>query len=291
MKGYFDIKGDGGSRIVEQVVARQGRIESALKDVRHLVAIGSGKGGVGKSTLTMHLASALAAGGGKVAVLDADLNGPSIARMAGVAGTTPLPADGRMALPRSRAGFGVFSMGSLLDEDRALEFDNVAKGDSHTWRATREFTFLAEVMGAVAWGRLDALLVDLPPGAERMVQYAEFLGPRAQFVLVTIPSDVSRGVVARSAAALASAKARVLGYIENMDGYACASCDTVRPLFAPAERRDLGLTCLGRIPFDPDLAAACDRGESMASRANRASTRALTATATRLMILLEMPPT
>ena len=290
MKSYHDIKGDGGSRIVEQVVARQGRIEEALRGVRHLVAIGSGKGGVGKSTLAMHLAAALAARDGKVALLDADLNGPSQARMAGVAGTTPLPADGRMALPRSRAGFGVFSMGSLLPEERALEFDSVARGDSHTWRATREFTFLAEVLESVAWGTLDALLVDLPPGAERMTQYSEFLGPRAAFVLVTIPSDVSRGVVARSAAALASSKARVLGYIENMDGYACAGCDTVRPLFAPADRRDLGLPCLGRVPFDPALAAACDRGEAVAHRDDLPSARAIAEAAGRIMTLLGASP-
>ena len=291
MKGYHDIRGDGGSRIVEQVVARQGRIDAALKDVRHVVAIGSGKGGVGKSTLTMHLASALVARGSAVAVLDADLNGPSLARMAGVAGTTPLPADGRMALPRSRAGFGVFSMGSVLPEEKSLEFDSVARGDSHTWRATREFSFLAEVLGAVAWGRLDALVVDLPPGAERLVQYSEFLGPRAAFVLVTIPSDVARGVVARSAAALAGAKARVLGYIENMDGYACSGCGSVRPLFAPTDRRDLGLRCLGRVPFDPDLAAACDRGESITMRAAMPSARAIAETAGRILTALEMPPT
>lgn len=290
MKGYHDINGDGGSRIVEQVVARQGRIDAALSEVRHLIAIGSGKGGVGKSTLTMHLAAALAARGDQVALLDADLNGPSQGRMAGVAGTTPLPADGRMALPRSRAGFGVFSMGSLLPEERALEFDSVARGDSHTWRATREFTFLAEVLGSVAWGKLDALLVDLPPGAERMTQYSEFLGPRAAFVLVTIPSDVSRGVVARSAAALATAKARVVGYIENMDGYACAGCDTVRPLFAPTDRRDLGLPCLGRIPFDPDLATACDRGEAVAHRDDLPSARAIGETARRIMTLLGVLP-
>jgi len=287
MKGYFDIPGDGGSRILEQVAAQQGRIDAALAGVRHLVAIGSGKGGVGKSTLTMHLAAALAARGTDVAVLDADLNGPTQARMAGVTGTAPLPADGRMALPRSRSGFGVFSMGSLLPEERALEFTSVSSGASHTWRATREFTLLGEILGAVAWGRLDALLVDLPPGAERIVQYSEFLGPRTAFVLVTIPSDVARGVVARSAAALAGAGARVLGYIENMDGYACAGCDTVRPLFAPADRRDLGLPCLARVPFDPDLAAACDRGEPVTGRADLPSARALAEAADALLRAVE----
>jgi len=287
MKGYHDIPGDGGSRILEQVAAQQGRIDTALAGVRHLVAIGSGKGGVGKSTLTVHLAAALAARGAGVAVLDADLNGPAQARMAGVAGTTPLPADGRMALPRSRAGFGVFSMGSLVPEERALEFDTVAHGASHTWRATREFALLGEILGAVAWGRLDALLVDLPPGAERIVQYYEFLGPRAAFVLVTIPSDVARGVVARSAAALGGAGARVLGYIENMDGYACSACATVQPLFAPADRRDLGLPCLGRVPFDPGLAEACDRGIPITERPDLPAARALALIADRLARSLE----
>jgi ATP-binding protein involved in chromosome partitioning len=287
MKGYHDIPGDGGSRILEQVAAQQGRIEAALAGVRHLVAIGSGKGGVGKSTLTVHLAATLAARGTAVAVLDADLNGPTQARMAGVAGTAPLPADGRMALPRSRAGFGVFSMGSLVPEERALEFDSVAHGASHTWRATREFALLGEIIGAVAWGRLDALLVDLPPGAERIVQYAEFLGPRAAFVLVTIPSDVARGVVARSAAALDGAGARVLGYIENMDGYACAGCATVQPLFAMTDRRDLGLPCLGRVPFDPGLAEACDRGIPITERPDLPAARALAQTADRLLRSLE----
>lgn len=289
MKGYHDIPGDGGSRILEQVAAQQGRIDAALAGVRHLVAIGSGKGGVGKSTLTVQLAATLAARGAAVAVLDADLNGPTQARMAGVTGTVPLPVGGRMALPRSRAGFGVFSMGSLVPEERALEFDSVAPGASHTWRATREFAFLGEILGAVAWGRLDTLLVDLPPGAERIVQYSEFLGPRTAFVLVTIPSDVARGVVARSAAALSGAGARVLGYIDNMDGYACAGCATVQPLFATTDRRDLGLPCLGRVPFDPGLALACDHGTPITERPEAPAALALARVAANLMNSLETP--
>jgi ATP-binding protein involved in chromosome partitioning len=287
MKGYYDIPGDGGSRILEQVAAQQDRIASALAGVRHLVAIGSGKGGVGKSTLTVHLAATLAGSGAAVAVLDADFNGPTQARMAGVSGTVPMPADGRMVLPRSRAGFGVFSMGSIVPEENALEFESVATGASHVWRATREFALLGEILGSVAWGRLDMLLVDLPPGAERIVHYAEFLGPRTTFVLVTIPSDVARGVVARSAAALAGAGAHVAGYIENMDGYACAGCETVRPLFSSDDRRDLGLPCLGRVPFDPWLAEACDRGVSITERATLPAARAILETAATLRRALE----
>src|SRR5262245_16179501 len=238
MKSYHDIRGDGGSRILEQVAGQQARIDAALAEVRHLVAIGSGKGGVGKSTVTLQLASVLAARGQDVALLDADFNGPTQARLAGVQAAVPLPGTDAMTLPRARAGFGVFSLGSLVPETRPVEFESQARGSSYTWRATREFTLLGEVLGSVAWGRLDLLLFDLPPGAERIVQFAEFLGPRAQFVLVGIPSRVARGVVLRSAAALAGAGRRPLGYIENMDGYACGGCGEVRPLFP---QRDEGL--------------------------------------------------
>src|ERR671914_781501 len=115
MKRYHDIIGDGGSRILEQVAEQRTRITDGLAGVRHLVAIGSGKGGVGKSTLTLHLAAALRARGLRIAILDADFNGPSQARMAGVQRATFVPRGGdKVALPRTRTGIGVFSMGSLI---------------------------------------------------------------------------------------------------------------------------------------------------------------------------------
>ena len=105
------------------------------------------------------------------------------------------------------------------------------------------------------------LLVDLPPGPERTAQFADFLGPQAAVVLVSIPSALARGVVARSVSALGALPNRLLGYVENMSGYACAGCGTVRPLF-PEDREaaELALPCLGRIPFDPRLAALSDDG-------------------------------
>src|SRR5205823_9401664 len=162
-----------------------------LSGVRHVVAIGSGKGGVGKSTLTMQLACALRAADASVAVLDADLNGPSQARIAGLAATMLVPGRDGLELPRTPSGIGVVSMGLVVPESRALDFDSVADGDTYVWRATREFALLGDLLAGVAWGPLDFLLVDLPPGAERTVQYAEFLGSAAPLVLVTIPSDVS----------------------------------------------------------------------------------------------------
>jgi ATP-binding protein involved in chromosome partitioning len=143
-----------------------------------------------------------------------------------------------------------------------MEFRALARGDGHVWRATREFTLLGQLLAAVAWGALDVLLVDLPPGAERTVHYAEYLagcGPEVAFVLVTIPSDLSRGVVARSITALRATPCRLLGYVENMAGYRCRGCGEVRPLF-PAATIPLDAPLLGAVPFDPELAALCDRG-------------------------------
>ena len=126
-------------------------------------------------------------------------------------------------------------MGSLIPESEALEFESAAHGESHTWRATREFALLGEILGSFEWGALDLLMFDLPPGAERTVQYADFLGPRTSFLLVTIPSEVARGVVARSVAALSKGPNRVLGYVENMSGYYCRDCNAIKPLFVSAE--------------------------------------------------------
>ena len=232
MKRYHDIVGDGGSRVLEQVAEQRTRITDGLAGVRHLVAVGSGKGGVGKSTLTLHLAGALRARGLRIAILDADFNGPSQARMAGVQGALFVPGSHKVALPRTSNGIAVFSMGSVIPESEALEFESAAQGESHTWRATREFALLSEILGAFEWGDLDLLMFDLPPGAERTVQYADFLGPRTSFVLVTIPSEVSRGVVARSVAALSKGPNRLLGYVENMSGYYCRDCNAIKPLFS-----------------------------------------------------------
>ena len=301
MKGYYDIPRDGGSNVLEQVAEQRARIADGLAGVRHLVAVGSGKGGVGKSTLTLHLAGALRARGLRIAILDADFNGPSQARMAGVQRAVfvpPLSTDGsgvatgdRVALPRTATGIGVFSMGSLIPESEALDFESAARGESHTWRATREFALLGEVLGAFEWGPLDLLLVDLPPGAERTVQFADFLGARASFVLVTIPSEVARGVVARSVAALSKVPNRLLGYVENMSGYYCRDCGAIKPLFgsgrgdSPAPT-DLGIPCLGAVPFDPELARQCDLGIPDPGLDGTPAGHALAQTAERLLELL-----
>jgi ATP-binding protein involved in chromosome partitioning len=306
VKRYHDIVGDGGSRVLEQVAEQRTRITDGLAGVRHLVAVGSGKGGVGKSTLTLHLAGALRARGLRIAILDADFNGPSQARMAGVQDAPFVPGSHKAALPRTSNGIAVFSMGSVIPESEALEFESAAQGESHTWRATREFALLSEILGSFEWGALDLLMFDLPPGAERTVQYADFLGPRTSFLLVTIPSEVARGVVARSVAALSKGPNRLLGYVENMSGYYCRDCNAIKPLFASpdqppprlrspsfgaasakAEPSGLEIPCLGTVPFDPELARHCDRGIPVADLAETPVGRALDHVAQQLLDSLE----
>jgi ATP-binding protein involved in chromosome partitioning len=292
VKSYHDIVGDGGSRILEQVAEQRSRITDGLAGVRHLMAVGSGKGGVGKSTLTLHLAGALRAEGLRIAILDADFNGPSQARMAGVQGALFVPGSDKVALPRTRNGIGVFSMGSVVPESEALEFESTAHGESQTWRATREFALLGEILGSFEWGALDLLMFDLPPGAERTVQFADFLGPRTSFVLVTIPSEVSRGVVARSVAALSKGPNRLLGYVENMSGYYCRDCNAIKPLFVSSESSEaaeLEIPCLGTIPFDPELARHCDLGIPLAAPRETPVGLALAQIAQRLLDVLDNP--
>src|SRR5262245_30059756 len=302
MKRYHDIAGDGGSRILEQVAEQRTRIADGLAGVRHLLAVGSGKGGVGKSTLTLHLAGALRARGLRIAILDADFNGPTQARMAGVQGALFVPGSHKVSLPRTRNGIAVFSMGSVIPESDALASETAAHGQSHTWRSTREFALLGEILESFDWGALDLLMFDLPPGAERTVQYADFLGPfdgaqgrpRTSFLLVTIPSEVARGVVARSVAALSKGPTRLLGYVANMSGYYCRDCNAIKPLFESATVRDgasLGIPCLGTVPFDPDLARHCDLGTTLAALQETPVARALDQIAQRLLDGLESTTT
>jgi ATP-binding protein involved in chromosome partitioning len=291
MKRYHDIVGDGGSGILEQVARQRTRITDGLAGVRHLLAVGSGKGGVGKSTLTLHLAGALRARGLRIAILDADFNGPSQARMAGVQEALFVPGSHKVSLPRTRNGIAVFSMGSVIPESKALEFESTAHGESHTWRATREFALLGEILGSFEWGALDLLMFDLPPGAERTVQYADFLGlfdsaqgrPRVSFLLVTIPSEVSRGVVARSVAALSKVPNRLLGYVENMSGYYCRDCNAIKPLYISPATSGLGIPCLGSVPFDPELARHCDLGTPLSELTETPVGRAMEQIAERLL--------
>ena len=255
MKRYRDIAGDGGSNIVGQVEAQQARLGARLREVRAIVAVVSGKGGVGKSSVTANLAGAFTLAGARVGVLDADLNGPSMATMLGVRGRTLTVGAGGVEPPAGALGIGVMSMDLLLAGDATpLTWDAPSQAEAHTWRGTMEANALREFLADTAWGALDLLLIDLPPGTDRLATITGMVPALAGTVIVTIPSDVSRLIVRKSITVAQAAPAPVLGLIENMAG-----------LFpgpgAEALASESGVPFLGRVPFDPALAAAADRGE------------------------------
>jgi ATP-binding protein involved in chromosome partitioning len=287
MKSYDDIPGDGGSRIVDQVAKQRERIDANLSGIGHLLAIGSGKGGVGKSTLTIQLASALRQKGVRVAVLDADINAPAQAHLGHLEKALLVPGRNGLALPKTREGVGVISTGTLFPEPAQVELGCEPGGDSHIWRASREFSALGQLLATVEWGTLDLLLIDLPPGTERTLQMARFLTSQAAFLLVTIPTELARGVVARTVAGMTRIPNRLLGYVENMAGYYCAECGEVRSLFPCRDVAPFDAPCLGTIPFDPLLAEWCDRGESLNDHPETPCSMAIREIAARVYEVLE----
>jgi len=266
-KRYRDIVGDGGSNIVAQVEERQARLRVRMAPIRKKVAVTSGKGGVGKSVLTANLAAILAAEGWRVGVLDADLNGPSIAQFLGVRGQRlRLSSDG-VHPAEGPLGIKVMSMDLFLRDDRApLTWEAPSPQDSFVWRESMEASALREFLTDTVWGELDLLLLDLPPGAPRLPALADLLPDLDGGLVVTIPSEVSRLVVARAVELARTHGVELLGLVENMAGYLCPTCGSTGDLFRGegSAAEALGLQPLGRIPFDPRIASCADRGSPYA---------------------------
>jgi ATP-binding protein involved in chromosome partitioning len=255
VKKYRDIVGDGGSDVLGQVTAQQEQLRRRLARVRFIVAVVSGKGGVGKSTLTGGLASALALGGWRVGVCDADLNGPTMAKILGVRGHRLAVQDGSVMPPVAPLGVKVMSMDLLLASDATpLAWQAPTQSEAHTWRGTMEAQAVREFLADTDWGDLDALVLDLPPGTDRLATIASLVPSLAGTIIVTIPSDVSQLVVRKSITVARQVKAPVLGLVENMAG-----------LFpgpdASALAAEAGIPFLGSVPFDRELALAADRGD------------------------------
>jgi len=255
MKKYKDIAGDGGSNVVAQVGEQQARLQRRLDGVRFVVAVVSGKGGVGKSTVTANLAAAWASTGWRVGVLDADLNGPSMAKMLGVRGHALKVAGDAVEPPRSAIGVKVMSMDLLLSTDaEPLSWRAPTQQEAHTWRGTMEAQALREFLADTDWGDLDALVVDLPPGTDRLATVVSLIPVLAGTILVTIPSDVSQLVVRKSITVAQQVEKPILGLVENMAGLFPGP--DVAMLAA-----DAGIPFLGSVPFDRGLSLAGDRGD------------------------------
>lgn len=253
MKSYRDIAGDGGSDVLGQVAERSARLRARMAPVAATLAVMSGKGGVGKSAVTANLAAALAMRGRRLGVLDADLNGPCVARMLGVEGRRLELGNDGIVPAVGPHGVKVVSMDLFLSESGgAVEWQAPAAQNQFAWRGTLEASALAEFAGDTAWGALDFLLIDLPPGAERFADLQDLLPACDKALVVTIPSGIAALSVRRSVILARKLGAKLLGAIENMAG-----------LFGPdgpMEERALGVPVLGSIPFDPRIAQCADRG-------------------------------
>ena len=251
------------SDLPDQIAAQDARVEARLASISRVVAVMSGKGGVGKSLIAALLATALVRRGERVGLLDADLNGPSAARLFG---SEPAPlADGSDGLEPavSAAGIRYMSMALLLEPDRALIWKDA--GDAgFVWRGAQERGAVREFLADVAWGRLDTLFVDLPPGTQRLAELHGLVPDLAGAVAVTIPSAASRDAVARSLDLARRRGIPVHGVIENMSGARCGACGALGPLHRGSAGTDLAdlfdVPLVLRLPFDPDLAGAADGG-------------------------------
>lgn len=224
-----------------------------LPGVAHIVAVASGKGGVGKSTVSVNLALALQRRGLRVGLLDADVHGPSVPLMTGAPDARPSMVEGKKILPIERFGIKLVSMGFFLDDRSPV-----------IWRGPMVMSIVRQFLKDVLWGDLDVLVVDLPPGTgdAQLTLLQEV--PVSGGVIVTTPQDVALQDVRRGIGMFATVQTPVIGVVENMSGYVCPHCGTEEAIFGTdGGRREadaLQLDLLASIPLASDLRESMDRG-------------------------------
>lgn len=262
IRTYGDVEGEDGSELAGQMGEQRARVRRRLETVDRLVAVMSGKGGVGKSFVAAALAASLAARDQRAGLVDADLDSPTAARMLG-AGREPLRVGEGDVAPARAAGVRLISTDLLLEEEAPLRWRG-PDGGGFVWRGTQERGVLREFLGDVAWGPLDWLLVDLPPGTARLEQMLDLVPDPTGLVAVTLPGEASRASVERSLRLASERDVTLLGVVENMTGYACPGCGEVGDLFPGDAGRRLadafGVPLLGSVPFDPRAAGLADVG-------------------------------
>ncbi|MCX7559334.1 Mrp/NBP35 family ATP-binding protein [Sulfitobacter sp. F26204] len=225
--------------------------------VQRILAIGSGKGGVGKSTISTNLAVALARAGRKVGLLDADIYGPSIPRMMGV-NKKPASPDGKTIIPLHAHGVTLMSIGFMMEEGKAV-----------VWRGPMLMGALQQMLGQVEWGELDVLIVDLPPGTGdvqlTLCTKSELTGA----IVVSTPQDVALIDARKALDMFATLKTPVLGLIENMSLFVCPDCGAEHEIFGSggvkAEAEKMSVPLLGALPIDLETRLAGDGGTPIAA--------------------------
>jgi ATP-binding protein involved in chromosome partitioning len=249
---YFDVLNDTQKAALQQKLGRGSLPQGALAQVANVLCIGSGKGGVGKSTLTANLAAALAGEGKKVGVLDADVWGYSIPRMYGLGSTRPPVSAERKILPLEAHGVKVMSIGFFLEEDAAV-----------VWRGPMLHKALTQFLQDVDWGALDFLLIDLPPGTGDVSMTLAQLLPQAKFVIVTTPQATAQKVARRSAEMAHKVDLEIGGVIENMSSFTTPSGERFA-IFGEGGGKELAdeldVPLLGKVPLTMPLREHADSG-------------------------------
>jgi ATP-binding protein involved in chromosome partitioning len=249
---YFDVLTDTQKSALQQKLGRGSLPAGALAQVANVLCIGSGKGGVGKSTLTANLAAALTAEGKRVGVLDADVWGYSIPRMYGLGATRPPVSAERKIIPLESHGVKVMSIGFFVEEDAAV-----------VWRGPMLHKALTQFLQDVDWGALDYLLVDLPPGTGDVSMTLAQLLPQAQFIIVTTPQQTAQKVARRSAHMAHKVDLGIGGVIENMSSFTTPAGERFA-IFGEGGGKELAdeldVPLLGKVPLTMPLRAQADDG-------------------------------
>ncbi len=249
----FDVLSDSEKGVLQRKLGRPGGLpEGSLAQVSNVICVGSGKGGVGKSSLTVNLAAALAAEGKRVGVLDADVWGYSIPRMVGLGAEKPRVSPERKILPLDAHGIKVMSIGFFVKENEAV-----------VWRGPMLHKALTQFLEDVSWGELDFLLIDLPPGTGDVSMTLAQLLPQAKFVIVTTPQAAAQKVARRSAEMADKVSLEIAGVIENMSGFTTPSGERYA-IFGEGGGQELadelGVPLLGTVPLTMALREQADAG-------------------------------
>jgi ATP-binding protein involved in chromosome partitioning len=250
----FDVLSDDEKRGLQRRLGRaNGLPEGALAQVQNVICIGSGKGGVGKSSVTANLAAALSAEGKSVGVLDADVWGYSQPRMLGLGAQRPKVSGERKLVPiEAHDGIKVMSIGFFVEQDAAV-----------VWRGPMLHKALQQFLEDVEWGALDYLLIDLPPGTGDVSMTLAQLLPQAKFLIVTTPQPVAQKVAARSAEMATKLKLEVCGVVENMSGFVTPSGERFQIFGEGGGQQlavDLDVPLLAKVPLTMPLREQSDAG-------------------------------